>query len=145
MEKFEPLNEYYGDIVLIERLSEFYPSEYWNWNDEDYITLDDVSVAVSNGISEISDPFGDTYKHPALEAKSKEWHIGRIIYFINHPDNMCNNGWVLPIPIIVDGHHRFVAAKYLHDNKKLETIHCRYGGRMDVLDYLKGNIDELLE
>ena len=153
MESFESLDEYHGDIILIERLSEFYTSEYWNWNDGDYITLEDISNAVSNNFPEISDPFGDTYKHPAQEIRDRKWHIGRIIYFINHPeeiqdieiDNMCNNGWILPVPVIVDGHHRFVAAKYLHDNRKLKTIHCMYGGRMDVLDYLKGNTDELLE
>lgn len=150
MENFE---RYRGDIILIEKLSEFYPSEYWNWNDGDYITLEDISSAVDNNLPEISDPFGDTCKHLAQEVKSREWHIGRIIYFINHPgeirdieiDNMCNNGCILPVPIIVDGHHRFVAAKYLHETKKVETIHCMYCGRMDVLDYLKGNTDELLE
>lgn len=153
MENFEPLDEYYGDIILFERLSEFYPSGYWEWNDGDYITLEDVSAGLKNGIKEILDPYSDTYKHPVLKTKSRDWHIGRIVYFINHPeeirdieiDNMCNNGRILPVPIIVDGHHRFVAAKYLYDNGKLKTIHCMYGGRMDVLDYLKGNTDELLE
>lgn len=68
-------------------------------------------LPIHDAISEVSEPYGDTWEHPVLEQKSKEWHIGRIIYFINHPkeirdieiDNECNNGFILPQPIIVDG------------------------------------------
>lgn len=71
---------------------------------------------------------------------------GRIIYFINHVneirdieiDNECNNGFILPQPLIVDGWHRYVAARWLYDQGKLKEIHCRYGGRVDVLEYLQG-------
>lgn len=47
--------------------------------------MDDISIAIHEAVSEISDPYGDTWKHPVLEQRSREWHIGRIIYFINHP------------------------------------------------------------
>ena len=101
---FEPLEEYNGDIIRIDRLIEFFPTEHWSWDGTGQINLDDISVAINENISEISEPYGDTWKHPILEQKSKEWHIGRIIYFINHPmeirdieiDNECSGGLILP-------------------------------------------------
>ena len=78
-------------------------------------------------------------------------HIGRILYFIKHPneirdleiDNECNGSYILPQPVIVDGWHRYAAARWLFDQGELYKIHCRYGGRMDVLDYLQGKTEEL--
>lgn len=82
---FEPLDEYNGDIIRIDRLIEFLPTEHWSWDETGEIDLDNISVAIHDAISEVSEPYGDTWEHPVLEQKSKEWHIGRIIYFINHP------------------------------------------------------------
>lgn len=73
--------------------------------------------------------------------------------FNNHPeeirdieiDNECVNNEILPQAVIVDGWHRYAAARWLFDQGKLTQIHCRYGGRLDVLEYLQGMIDELLE
>ena len=149
----EPIHEYNGDIILIEKLAEFYPSENWEWNEGEIITLEDISIAIHNGMSEIPDPYGDTYMYQPIECKSNDWHIGRIIYFINHPeeirdveiDNMCNGMEILPIPVIVDGHHRFAAARWLYDQGKLKEIHCMYGGRVDVLEYLQGKRKKLEE
>ena len=70
--------------------------------------------------------------------------------FINRPkeirdieiDNECNNGFILPQPFIVDGWHRYVAARWLYDQCKLTEIHCRYGGRADVLEYLQGKTND---
>lgn len=138
--------EYNGDIILIEKLIEFLPSEYWEWDDVGQINLEDISVAMHEGIPEISDPYGDMWNHPVFEKRSRDWHIGRVLYFIKHPneirdieiDNECNNGWILPQPVIVDGWHRYAAARWLFDQGKLFEIHCRYGGRMDLLEYLQG-------
>lgn len=146
------LDEYNGDIIRIDRLMEFLPEEHWLWDQAEEINLNDISVAVHEAASEISEPYGDTWKHPVLEQKSKAWHIGRIIYFINHPteirnveiDNESNNGFILPQPIIVDGRHRYVAARWLYNQGRLNVIHCRYGGRVDVLEYLQGKTDNLL-
>lgn len=151
MRKFEPLNEYHGDIVLIRRLAEFYPPEYWTWNNIECITIDDIVNAVHNGIQEVSSPYGDAYKHKTFEIRNKDWHIARIIYFINHPEeirdikieNVVEGGNILPIPVIIDGLHRFIAAKYLYDRGKLTTIHCIYIEQDDVLNWLKGDINEL--
>lgn len=150
---FEPLDEYNGDVIRIDRLIEFLPTEHWSWDETGEINLDDISIAIHEAISEVSDPYGDTWKYPVLEQKSRDWHIGRIIYFINHPmeirdieiDNECNGGFILPQPIIVDGWHRYVAARWLYDQNKLSKIHCRYGGREDLLLYLKGETDEFLD
>lgn len=150
---FKPLEEYNGDIIRIDRLIEFLPTEHWSWDETGKIDLDDISIAIHEAVSEISDPYGDTWKHPVLEQKSREWHIGRIIYFINHPigirdieiDNECSGNFIFPQPIIVDGWHRYAAARWLYDQGELDKIHCLYGGRKDLLLYLKGETDEFLE
>ena len=112
--------------------------------------LDDIACAIHEGQPEEPEPFGDHWKHLCMENKSTEWHIGRVLYFINHPeeirdieiDNIRNGMHICPIPVIVDGNHRFVAAMWLHDQGKMEKVHCMYGGRTDLLDYLMGNTDE---
>lgn len=144
--------EYRGDIIRIDKLTELLPTEHWEWDDTGVITLDDVSIALHNGLTEIPDPYGDVWNHPVLEMRSRDWHIGRILYFIKHPneirdieiDNECSYGYILPQPVIVDGWHRYAAARWLYDQEKLLEIHCRYGGRMDVLEYLQGNNESLL-
>ena len=148
---FEPLEEYCGDIIRIDRLIRFLPTEHWEWDETGKIDLDDISIARHEGVTEIPDPYGDTWKHPVLEHRDRDWHIGRILYFINHSneirdieiDNECNGSYILPQPVIVDGWHRYAAARWLFDQGKLFEIHCRYGGRMDVLDYLQGKTEEL--
>ena len=142
--------EYNGDIILIDKLIEFLPTEHWEWDETGKIDLDDISIAIHEGVLEIPDPYGNTWNHPVLEHKTRDWHIGRILYFIKHPneicnieiDNECDNGYILPQPVIVDGWHRYAAARWLFDQGKLDKIHCRYGGRSDVLEYLKGNTDK---
>lgn len=143
---FIPLKEYNGDIIRINRLIEFLPTKYWSWDGTKKIYLDDISAAIQKALPEISSPYGDTWKYPVTEHKSREWHIGRIIYFINHPDkiknveidNECNGSYILPRSIIVDGWHRYAAARWLYSRGKLFKIHCKYGGRIDILEYLQG-------
>lgn len=151
-EDFIPLEEYDGDIIRIDRLNDFLPDESWEWDLQGEINLDDISIAIHEALTENSEPYGDTWEHPVLERRSRDWHIGRIIYFINHPmeirdieiDNECSGNFILPQPIIVDGWHRYAAARWLYDKGKLTEIHCRYGGRADVLEYLQGKTDDLL-
>lgn len=147
-EDFIPLEEYDGDIIRIDRLNDFLPDESWEWDLQGEINLDDISIAIHEALTENSEPYGDTWEHPVLERRSRDWHIGRIIYFINHPDeirdididNECDGKYILPKPIIVDGWHRYAAARWLYDQGKLTKIHCRYGGRADVLEYLQGKL-----
>lgn len=148
----EPEEEYRGDIIRIDKLIELLPIEHWEWDETGKIDLDDISIAIHEGVSEVSDPYGDTWNHPVIEKRSRDWHIGRILYFIKHPndirdieiDNECHNGYILPQPVIVDGWHRHAAARWLFDQGELTEIHCRYGGRMDILEYLQGKTEQLL-
>lgn len=150
---FEPLEEYGGDILRIDRLIEFLPTEHWEWDGTGSIDLNDISIARHEGLPEISDPYGDTWKYPVLEHRTRDWHIGRILYFIKHPneirdleiDNKCSGGYILPQPVIVDGWHRYAAAGWLFDQGKLSEIHCKYGGRIDVLKYLQGRTNDIPE
>lgn len=145
-------DKYKGDVIKIDRLMEFIPTEHWSWDETGEIDLNDISIAIHEALPEIPDPYGDTWKHPVMEHRSRDWHIGRILYFVSHPneikgieiDNECFNGCILPQPIIVDGWHRYAAARWLFDQGELFEIHCMYGGRIDVLEYLQGKTDELL-
>lgn len=145
---FVPLDQYDGDMLILDRLSEYLPVR-WEWNDGEYIELDDIACAIHEAQAEESEPFGDHWKYPCMENKSTEWHIGRVLYFIKHPeeikdieiDNMCNGMHICPIPVIVDGNHRMLAAMWLYDQGKMDKVHCRYGGRTDLLDWLTGDSD----
>ena len=57
---FEPLEEYTGDIVKIDRLIKFLPEEHWSWEGTGEINLDEISVGIHEAIPEISEPYGDT-------------------------------------------------------------------------------------
>ena len=48
------MEEYTGDIIRIDRLIEFLPSEYWEWDDCGKIDLDDISIGIHECITEIS-------------------------------------------------------------------------------------------
>ena len=61
------INEYDGDVIRLDRLIEFIPSEHWEWDSTGKITLDDISDGIQNNVKEISEPYGDTWKYPALE------------------------------------------------------------------------------
>lgn len=143
-------DNYNGDMILIERLAECIYFE--GWNEGQNIELEDISNAMQNGIPEQSEPYGDNMIYPVFP-KSDDWHMGRVVYFINHPeeicnikvDNVCNYGHILPFPLIEDGNHRLLAAKYLNAKGKMDKVHCLYGGRVDVLNYLVGITDVLPE
>lgn len=77
-------DDYKGHLILINRMEKFYPFLAWN-EDEKCIGLDDVAWAIHSVIPEQSEPFG----HGDMEViflKKREWHLGRIFYFINHQD-----------------------------------------------------------
>jgi hypothetical protein len=139
------MEEYCGDMLLTQRLYKFNNRRYWN---DRIITLKNIKEGIDRGVQEQLEPYGNE-DMPFLEMKTKsdDWHIGRVIYFINHPeeiinigvDNICNGMQITSIPIVTDGNHRLLAAMYL----KLKKVHCLYGGRVDVLDYLMGKTKEL--
>jgi hypothetical protein len=72
------------------------------------------------------------------------WDLGRVRHFYEllragksidpiDVDNECHNGFIYPVPIVLDGHHRLVAAALAR-----ARIPVHYGGRIDLLDYLTG-------
>lgn len=72
------------------------------------------------------------------------WHFGRVRHFYDRirngltvdpidVDNRCVHGHIYPIPVVLDGHHRLVAATLAR-----KRLAARYSGRIDLLDYLTG-------
>jgi hypothetical protein len=110
--------------------------------DKHQIRLSDIKNAIDQNIVGTSDPYGDEWKHPVKAQKSKKYHLKRVLYFVQNPteikdievDNVCSDMVIYPNALVTDGWHRILAAYYLN----LEYITIKYGGRMDVLNYLKG-------
>lgn len=155
MSKRKCCEEYLGDMIYISRLMEFVSQDGFQWNDggpEAVVTLDDISKAILEGCKEETEPYGDPFNFPCKE-RPKSWHIGRILYYIHHPeeikdiqiDNECDAFAIYPMPVILDGNHRFMAAMWLYRENQIEKIHCLYGGREDVLDYLTGKSEDFPE
>ena len=44
-------DNYTGDMILIDRLSEFYPVNSWSWNEGEVVELDDIACAIHEGHS----------------------------------------------------------------------------------------------
>ena len=125
----------------------FYYLEPCKWNNEKVITLEDIDNAVSNFKSEEVEQYGDLIQHVcSKENRSKQWHIGRILYFINHPEEIryievedaVNEKYDFPIPVIIDGNHRFMAAIWLRSKGKIKNIHCLHRGSKSMKEYLSG-------
>lgn len=120
------------------------------WNKNYPLTIQDIENAIINGIQENQIPFGDTFMNRPKETKDNEYHISRIIYFVNHPNEIINieieneywrdkyNYYAFATTQIVDGWHRLLAALYL----KLKEIDIIYCGREDTLNYLIGKNDK---
>lgn len=125
---------------LIRRLLKYFPSDDWGWNDRENIKMSDIDKAIDNYEEE-------TEYYDGSIQRTKEWHIGRILYFIKNPDeikdikidNICGGDFSPTVPIIMDGHHRFIAAVYRCFCGEEDEIQCDYHGRKDIFDYLVGN------
>lgn len=121
--------------------------EDFEWNDNEVLNINDITDAIENGQSEETEPFNPNIPMPY------GWHIGRIIYFINHPEeiefvdigNVDEGEFLLPTPMIIEGNHRFLAARWLftYDEDKIKEIYCSYKGRKDVLEYLTGKSNKI--
>jgi len=128
-----------NDKIKIDRLAKYFP-DYFEWNLGERVTINDISSAIANGQKEEEEMYNPNTSMP------NEWHIGRVIYFINHPEEIkyieiknADDGYsVLPTPILIEGYHRFIAAYWLYLQGKLEEVYCIYDGRRDILEYLKG-------
>lgn len=134
--------------VLLDRLvemSEIDQNDVFNWPGASPISLEDILTAKSSGTLGSSEPYGDTWRYPVKNTRDKQYHISRIIHFIDNPneihgievDNSCDGNRILPRCEIIDGWHRIAAAVIL----KLQKININYGGRSDVEDYISGKTD----
>ena len=120
--------------------------EIWVWPGATPITLEDVLNKKRGGMQGNIEPYGDTWKHPVKKERDRDYHISRIIYFVDHPneidgievDNPCIDNGILPGCEIIDGWHRIAAALIL----KLRKVNINYGGRSDVENYISGIINE---
>lgn len=124
-----------SDIVIASRLWRLYhPQNAWaaTFNGLTPVALQEVAP-----IAEYLDP-----AHRSLDDRA--WDLGRIRFFYDElgrgadlepidVDNVCDGGRIYPIPIVLDGHHRLIAAVL-----RRRRIRVEYGGRVDLLDYLKG-------
>lgn len=134
--------------VLVDRLidmSNIDQKTIWSWPGASPISFEDILTAKSNGMPGNSEPYGDTWKHPVKKERDKDYHIARIIYFMDHPneiegievDNPCIDNGILPGCEIVDGWHRILSAIILG----LQKVNINYGGRSDVEDYIRGETE----
>ena len=133
-------------MIKVERLIKCFPEDF-EWNDNEVLNMNDITDVIEKGQSEEAEPFNPHISMPY------EWHIRRIIYFINHPEeiefidigNVNDGDFFLPSPVIIEGNHRFLAAGWLfvHDENKIKEIYCSYKGRKDVLEYLTGKSNKI--
>ena len=127
------------DYIKVSRLREYFDYDYC-WNGI-YVSLKDVEDYMKQEKKTYNLDCCDKY----MEEWNKNDHIERIAFFIDHPqeitpiylDNKCIGMNILPIPILEDGHHRFMAAMYRND----DTIPAHYSGLVKLLEYLKGESD----
>jgi hypothetical protein len=121
------------DMVLVNRLLRFY---------DPYVALGLDAEGVVR----------DLRKHPSRKTPirwsgerlvSRRQHVARIRFFVENPDridaialdNAVRGGWFCE-PIVVDGHHRLIAALILRRRR----IPASYSGLNSTLDYLVGKI-----
>lgn len=134
------------DKILLKRMSEYINERAWNH--DEVVTLNNIFDGLKYCIPEQYECYGGG-DELCVKEQPKTWHIGRIIYFINHPEeikdiqinNIVDDNYIFPAPVIEDGNHRYMAALYLHKLGSMETINCIYVGRVDLLEYLTGESD----
>lgn len=137
------------DVILLNRLVSNMNLDLERdiqWNKGKPISIQEIELAWSQNVKEESMPFGHMHQKDPVEPRSNDYHIRRILYFMNHQDeiknieldNECVASYVLPQVVLIDGWHRLFAAIIL----KLEKIEVRYGGRTDLLQYLSGKTNE---
>lgn len=137
-------DENMADQIIIQRLLPFLEFPL-NW-DGVLIGLEDV-LSLLPFVKEITEPFPDSFLYRSIiPKKSKKWHVGRIKYFVSHPeqstpiaiDNDCRGGIISGYPIVIDGHHRLMAALV----RKEKRIDAHYSGLISTLEYLTGIEDQ---
>jgi hypothetical protein len=122
-----------ADEILVDRLYELVDPDPWG--------VGFKMEMLDDSLFKSSEPYG---WHSDWDARL---HANRIRYLADSPelhvpievDNLCEGRNIYAMPVILDGHHRLFAHVWLG----IKTIRASYGGRLDVLDYLKGKTDQL--
>jgi hypothetical protein len=124
------------DMIRVDRLMQFLPFEHCC--DSIGIEMDELIGAMPNAVPVAG--------HVPYSSRDFAYHVGRVKHFIESGipspivlDNVCGRGSIYPVPVLLDGHHRFLAAMERYD----EFIPCHYGGRTDLLLWLTGESDDL--
>jgi hypothetical protein len=118
-------------IILLSRLS-----NYITLKDAcNYINIQTIDLAQLPKI-EASDEF-----KPETHRTTK-YHLQKIKYYIQNGidkpidiDCFCKGGTIHPIPVIIDGRHRYIAALLRRDNK----IKAIFSGDESLYKYLVGD------
>jgi hypothetical protein len=116
------------DVILIERLCEFY----------------DPFGILGIGVEDCESATPERF-YADFQFRNRNYHCRRAAYFRNEikagailppieMDNYCAGYYILPEPIVIDGHHRLCGAILAG----AATIRASYSGRVDVLRYLTG-------
>lgn len=134
------------EMVSLERLKE-YLGDSFDWGTGE-VTCKDIKDALRNNLTSIFEQYEvPSLLDPQKAMKSKEWHIRRILHFVRNPasmdpillDNKCFHGMITAIPLIDDGHHRYLASVYM-EQKEIKASYC---GRSDLLEYLTEQTNEI--
>lgn len=145
---------------LLECLRYNYDTEFtFNINIEegDYreyctLTTHDIKAAIENNVQPRTEHFGKNDNLNEDIIATKEYHLGRVIHFILHPEEIkdiqIRSAWWTqddglhshPHLQIEDGFHRMLAAIYI-DPTEISVKNCDII-RHDVLEFLVGDTDE---
>lgn len=147
------MNEYLENVpvkISVEKLLKTFAfKDYVFVGDVGIIYSETIQEAIDNGIQEINEVYGDEYTNTLAKPRTREWHLGRIIYFINHPEEL-KDIRIVPFtyrrrstekPRIIDGHHRLASALYLYKTGKINEVECIFTGFQNTYDFLIGKKD----
>ena len=118
--------------VLVGRLLRYY---------DPYSALDLDAGVVARDLRKFP-PRKTPFRQKAFVSR-RRWHIARIRFFVENPEKMdpisldhevCKGCFCFHGPIVVDGHHRLIAAAILRRRRILAS----YSGLLSTLDYLTG-------
>ena len=139
------LTEKTNVTIKIDRLINMIGYDVWEW-DKGFFTINDVYNAMKSGQKE---ELKNLYmKNPNPQTKTREWHIGKVLFYIDNPSRIKNikiKSMEYPdicimtsFVDVVKGSHMWMAAYCLYDKGTLTDVTCTFKGRDDVLDYLMG-------
>lgn len=132
--------------ILLSRLREYLPTDIDPWSCEGSFNIDEVQALSWSEVQDMRPSVRLPYERFLSKGKhigQGVWHEARIRWLMERPkhlafpleiDNLCGEGSVYPVPVLLDGWHRYFASCLLN----LKTVYISYGGRTDLLDYLAG-------